>query len=83
MVKRERNDVSKKCFILSGEHFVAKIWLWQFWADFDKKAFLHSRQLYTLTQDGVGGWGLVLNQHVWDGQGLKDPCFFVFWACVG
>ncbi len=24
---------------------------------------------------GGGGWGLVLNQHVWDGQGLKDPCF--------
>jgi hypothetical protein len=19
---------------------------------------------------------LVLNQHVWDGQGLKEPCFF-------
>jgi hypothetical protein len=38
-------------------------------------SYLHIRQLYTVTQDGVGG-GLVSNQHVWDGQGLKDPCFF-------
>jgi hypothetical protein len=28
-----------------------------------------------MAQDGMGG-GWVLNQHVWDGQGLKDPCFF-------
>jgi hypothetical protein len=27
-----------------------------------------------VTQYGVGG-GPVSNQHVWDGQGLKDPCF--------
>jgi hypothetical protein len=33
-------------------------------------------QLYTETQEGAGG-GPVLNQNVWDGQGLKDPCFLV------
>jgi hypothetical protein len=30
----------------------------------------------TLCQDGVRG-GPVFNQHAWDGQGLKDPCFLV------
>ncbi len=48
-----------------------------------KIPFSYSRQLYTVTHDGVGG-GPVLNQHVWDGQGLKDPCFLVLKsACVG
>jgi hypothetical protein len=28
-----------------------------------------------VTQDGFGGGGPVLNQNVWDGQGLKDSCF--------
>jgi hypothetical protein len=55
--------------------FIAKIWLPQFWADFEKYVFSHSRQLYTVTQDRAGR-GPVLNQHVWCGQGLKDSCFW-------
>ncbi len=39
-------------------------------------AFSYSRQLYTVTKDGVGG-GPVLKKHVWDGQGINDPCFLV------
>ncbi len=54
-------------------------------ADFVKKnAFSHSWQLYTVTQDEkelrkaahmFGGGGRREDQHMWDGQGLKDPCF--------
>jgi hypothetical protein len=44
-----------------------------------KKAFSHSRQLYTVTQGGQGLTDpcfLDLNQHLWDGRGFKDPCLF-------
>jgi hypothetical protein len=36
----------------SVEGLVVKIWLCQFWADFEKNAFSHNRQLYTVTRDG-------------------------------
>jgi hypothetical protein len=72
---------------LSVGHFVAKIRLRKFRADFGKNAFSHSWQLNTVTQDEyelrkaahVFGWWWGRwreDQHMWDGQELKDPCFF-------
>jgi hypothetical protein len=79
MKKRERNGVSKTYFILSVRRFIAKIWLRKWAADFEKTLFhtvgsctLWPKQL-TCLADG-GGWRE--DQHMWDGQGLKDPSFF-------
>ncbi len=49
----------------------------QFWAEFENKAFSHSRMLYTVTQHWCGGEDRVWTSiDGWDGQGLKNSCFF-------
>jgi hypothetical protein len=63
--------MTKGCFILSVGRFLTKIWLRQFVGWFRKKmSFSHCRQLYTMTQDGVGG-GVMKNHQMQGGQGNK------------
>jgi hypothetical protein len=80
MKKRERNGVSKEYIILSAvslqKYDSAKRQL------ILEKTLFHtvgsctpSPKQLTCLADG-GGWRE--DQHMWDGQGLKDPCFLNF-----
>ncbi len=81
MKKWEKNGVSKEYFILSCRTFRCKDMTRQKGGRFWKKTLFHTvcsctlwPKQFTCLADG-GGWREA--QHMWDGQGLKDPCFFL------